>query len=231
MSNDVKGPFHTLLQRQLRKQGVAVDSVPVSIRDLLETVSDTYKDQDKDRTMLERSMEISSKELLRSNSEMRAIISGRPDMRERIECNGDVVDLNTRQVLCNVSSTESNLVAKMHGETDAETNSYLLGIVRHSLDQRRGTTVEYSLDNSATTCYEMRLAPLVDGSLIAIIRDISDIRKIATKLEHARDLAETANKSKSLFLANMSHEVRTPISGITGMNCCKKLTWISISSR
>lgn len=217
MNDETRDALHSLLMRQLRKLGIDADSLPAGTRQLLNAVSETYKDQDKDRTMLERSMEISSKELLRSNSEMRAIISGLPDMLYRIERNGDVVDLNSRQILCNITSPDSNLAAKMHGETDAETNGYLLDVVRRALDERQGNTVDYSFDNAATTCYEMRLAPLMDGSLIAIIRDISDIRKIATKLEHARDLAEAANKSKSLFLANMSHEVRTPISGITGM--------------
>ncbi len=217
MSSKPKDPLHTLLQRQVKKLGIDTESFPAAVRELVEAVSDTYKDQEKDRSMLERSMEISSKELLRSNSEMRAIISGLPDMLYRIERNGDVVDLNTRQTLCNVSFPESKLVERIHGEFDAETNNYLLGVIRHSLGERQGTTVDYSFDNAVTTCFEMRLAPLMDGSLIAIIRDISDIRKIARKLEYARDMAEAANKSKSLFLANMSHEVRTPISGITGM--------------
>ena len=43
--------------------------------------------------------------------------------------------------------------------------------------------------------------------------DITQMRSLA----EARDLAESANRSKSRFLANMSHEIRTPMGGILGM--------------
>jgi signal transduction histidine kinase/CheY-like chemotaxis protein len=47
---------------------------------------------------------------------------------------------------------------------------------------------------------------------------LEDRVKVRTaELEKSRDLARTANESKTLFIANVSHELRTPLNGIIGM--------------
>ena len=51
---------------------------------------------------------------------------------------------------------------------------------------------------------------------IGTLLDITQQRKFEESLKAARQLAETANESKSLFLANMSHEIRTPMTAILG---------------
>ncbi len=51
----------------------------------------------------------------------------------------------------------------------------------------------------------------------AQLRDeIAEREKTRAALEHARDVAQDANRAKSEFLANMSHEIRTPLNVILG---------------
>ena len=64
--------LHRLLRRQLRRALEDPEALADDGRALLGLVSDAYEQFDEDRAILERSLELISRELLEANSDMRA---------------------------------------------------------------------------------------------------------------------------------------------------------------
>ena len=54
--------------------------------------------------------------------------------------------------------------------------------------------------------------------VLAIVRDITERKKMEKALEKERDKAQESDRLKSAFLANMSHEIRTPMNSIIGFS-------------
>lgn len=63
--------MHSLLQRQLRRLLPPQHQADPEIARFLEAVDDAYRQSDTDRVLLERSLELSSRELLQANEELR----------------------------------------------------------------------------------------------------------------------------------------------------------------
>jgi PAS domain S-box-containing protein len=64
-------PLHKLLERQLKRHFGSLDAVPPGLRPLLESVSRSYAESDSDRQLVERSLELTSQELLQRNAALR----------------------------------------------------------------------------------------------------------------------------------------------------------------
>ena len=65
--------MHELLKRQLEEHFGSLEDVPESLRLLLDTVDQTYRQNDADRQRLERSLALTSEKLLATNAELRSV--------------------------------------------------------------------------------------------------------------------------------------------------------------
>lgn len=63
--------INKLLKRQLSKLGISRESLDGSFSDLLQSVSDSYNHFEKDRVIIERTMELNSEELTSANKRLR----------------------------------------------------------------------------------------------------------------------------------------------------------------
>ena len=93
--------MHRLLRRQLRKYLSVDEEVPAPLKAFVAAVDAAYADLDSDRAMLERSLELSSKELSDARDEATAARSRLTDALESISEGFFLYDADDRMVLCN----------------------------------------------------------------------------------------------------------------------------------
>ncbi len=93
--------MHRLLRRQLRKHLGVEDEVPAALQPFVAAVDAAYADFDSDRAMLERSLELSSKELSEARDKATQAQRRLTDALESISEGFFLYDADDRMVLCN----------------------------------------------------------------------------------------------------------------------------------
>ncbi|MGC3957340.1 MAG: ATP-binding protein [Verrucomicrobiota bacterium] len=167
------------MRRQLKAAGLDQAQLPAEFSHFVESVNAAYQRFDSDRLMLERSLELSSQELLTANEDVRAMFEALPDLLLRIDANLNVVTVKAGSGLDTVHPTYQ-LLNKPLGvvlpEGVATQYQEAFSQIRKD-NQSHG--FEYSLISSTeTNFYEARLQPRPEGQVVAIVRNITR-RKIA----------------------------------------------------
>ena len=204
--------LHILLQRQIKRHFGEQGNTPKDWENFIEDVNQAYVQFDEDRGMLERSLEISSQELLQTNSEMRAVFQAFPDLFFRLDSQGTILDYKTAD-----ASELYLLPEQMKGRRIQDIPHKIVGqkfqdAVDHVQKTKSRVNMEYSLSvQNQKYSYEARLLPLLEEQMIVIVRNITALKKAEEELKKHTQKLEQSNRDLKDFAYVASHDLQEPL--------------------
>lgn len=232
--------MNKLLQRQLIRQFGAIENVPVEFQQFFKTVNETYDHMDRDRTMLERSIELSSNELLELNSKISKESENMKLLNDRLLEAESIVHLGSWLYLGETNSTQRSAeyykIFNMEEENfPNERESFLLLICPEDRSRIRSIIAE-SDRNHAPYSYETKICLangiekfiLVRGKVelnsvggvkrkYGTIQDITERKLIMDKLEIYNKALVRSNEEMDKFIYSISHDIRGPLVSMLGV--------------
>ncbi|MDD5170342.1 MAG: PAS domain-containing protein, partial [Syntrophales bacterium] len=180
--------FHRLLERQIRRHLGSESLIPQEMASFIEAVNQAYIQSDIDRAMVERSLDLSSQELLHSNAEMRAIFQALPDQYLRIDEDGRILDNKTPNIkgidLSKTKRPGANLGDFFPTEIWKILHNNVVQVIR---SQAMLTLDSPLMLNDGESLYEARLVPILSGQVIIILRDVTEREKAVTALKEREE--------------------------------------------
>ena len=166
--------MHRLLQRQLKRARLTDTDLPENLQTFVRLIDEAYRHFDDEREILDRSLDISSAELVQRNALMRAVFMALPDVFLWVspdgtirECRGGVWPL--------FGLDRVNLFKKKVTELPEVADPGIFADALRKMERAQLFQTEYALQSGGRTrYYEARFANLERDIVLILIREISD---------------------------------------------------------
>jgi len=206
--------LHSLLRRQLKRH-FAEGVVPDELRPMLDNIDQAYRQFDNDRAMLERSLDLSSQELLQANAELRALVGAFPDQILRLDADGVILDVKGAAFSEPARGwAVGRPIAEVVDAAARQPIARALAQITHQAVPV-SLVVEIGADAAAPRVYEARLLPLEDAQVLLILRDVTErhhaeqqLRASQVALHEAHSDLERRVDERTAALARANDELR-----------------------
>ncbi|RMH23222.1 MAG: PAS domain-containing sensor histidine kinase [Acidobacteria bacterium] len=179
--------LHSLLRRQLKKCGLtSLDELPPAWRALLAAVDDAYRQSDVDRRMLERSLDLSSEELLAANDDMRALFDASPDLFVRLAADGTILDYRGGSSAVSFLPGGAAVGTRIQEVAPESVGARFREAIARVRRDDATVEIEYGFaDGGRQRRFEARLLPLRNRQIMVIVRDITEAHRAAEALRRS----------------------------------------------
>jgi two-component system, cell cycle sensor histidine kinase and response regulator CckA len=178
-----------LLQRQLRSHFRGGEPPP-GLEGLLEAVDESYRRFETGRALLERSLELSSDELLSANAELRGMLQALPDLFITLDADGRI--LSYRPPAC-PGAMKTFSPDDVVGRSIVDiAPAAMQARFREAIGRMRAGSAQEQLDYAITFEEEerhrdARFVRLPEGHALCIIRDVTDLRRAEEALRRSEE--------------------------------------------
>jgi PAS domain S-box-containing protein len=195
-----KDSMHRLLQRQIKRFLTNSGAEPELIQ-FLQSVNDAYRQSDEDRALLERSNELSSKELVAANSEMRAVFNALPDLIVHLDYSGKVLNCFGGENCENALGEGKTLGTHIQSSPCEEISSSFSDGIEQLKREKSIHFFEYDLViGGRKSSFEVRMIPVLEKIIIAVIRNVTQRKEFERRIRDAYEQTEDLLASISSIL-------------------------------
>ena len=189
MSEDA---LHSLLRRQLKRHFGPGFVVPPEWRGFVAAVDAAYREADQDRGMLERSLDLSSQELLQAGAQLRALLQGIPDLLLRLDPAGNVLAKRVGEGAAELASLAEAFGSSLRASPEPVLAKLYEEALARAVRERAMVRIEHSVAGpEGDRFFEARLVPLPEGDCLAIVRNITEGKRAESALRHTVSLLQS----------------------------------------
>lgn len=213
---------HSLLERQVIKFFGGFAHVPDAMHGFIAFIEDTYRKFERDRELLERSLELNSQEMRQMKAEMEAVLEALPDHLLTLDADGTVISIKTGRINDLFPSPEEVIGTPIYDIFQKQVKVPLRDAHTRMKDTHSSVSLKYSVAIDGADCVcRVRFVPFLDDRSIVIIRNITEGNRTKIALLESenelqrrnRKLLRTRNFLQSILNSSVDAIIRSDLHG------------------